>query len=204
MCIPDPDYASDEKGYLDLMKDLARKRRREDFDKGAEPEGGFTGRPDVGYRGMADMCFAFSDADSIFYIGYSGGAGGMFQRGRQIRSSQSQRRIRRLSDGGINPLSDPANLRRPTCNCAEASAFSIAQAYDQKLEDLSFITFYPGSGQDRRGSGDTPKAPCPNCMKWIVRSGGYYDGSKFVCTRKDGGGDSGGMGGGTSSSTMVF
>jgi hypothetical protein len=104
--------------------------------------------------------------DKHDYVGYSGGAGGMSERGGTFRiDKQALRRISRLEDAGINPK-NKSLMNRPRCHCAEAAALSIAVSYGETLESLMFFAF------DTEGK---LMRPCSNCLSWLSGAAGYWD-----------------------------
>ena len=185
---PDRSYNTEEK-YIKHLIERANQRTQDDKTKSS------TDRPHVTYRGDADLCYAYSTRDEYYYIGYSGSAGGINpdrnwpnKDEEQVdrRMERLKHEMERLKDERIAPSTDPNNLRRPICNCAEACALSIANSYNQHLRDLVFVTFYPRSGQAKRvdrWGWPIPKNPCRNCQTWLRDAAGYYNDGTIKCNR---------------------
>jgi hypothetical protein len=174
--------------FLDHVKKRVAERRyrdgpvRDSSFRGGEP--GSSPAPEK--RGGADLCYAYNPKDGEFYVGYSGYSGGMTYQvprtgthkevtlsGSTSQSERRQERFEREVDIG------KGSLARPSCNCAEACALSIANSWndDGVLKDLVFVTFYPENVK-----GGRVKAPCDNCMKWIKAARAYCnDSEKFYC-----------------------
>lgn len=178
-------YENEELFYL-ACEAMARDQRESDLRKSTK------GRPHVMYRGKSDMCLAYSTVDHHFYIGYSAVAGGIVGNhdyyNNKFDPDQPGRRFDRIRRivGVTDPL-DRGRENRPIVNCAEACALSIAVSWDQKVQNLVFVTFYPSEGDHRRltsTGGPLPKDPCGNCLSWLVIARGYFYDSQ-ICLRQD-------------------
>jgi hypothetical protein len=53
--------------------------------------------------------------------------------GKNYTPKRRTSRLDRLDQAGINPTADPKQLKRPTCNCGEAAALSIAQSHGEDV-----------------------------------------------------------------------
>jgi hypothetical protein len=148
--------------FLQELKQRAQERRRADLKK----KGG--GRPAPEERRRRMLTYACSTSSKNDYVGYSGPAGGMNGKnyGKSYTQEQLNGRRLRLQQAGVNPTADPAQLGRPTCNCGEAAALSIALSYGEDVGKLMFFSFH---------SNGSLIAPCENCMTWVKeKSAGYW------------------------------
>lgn len=182
-----PNYSND--AFLGRVIDRADARRRADRRKG------YVGRPFVSRRGTSDLCYAYSVRTGEYYAGYSSIAGGMYgmdgflgadnEHNKNLGNPKTiedtnlpHRRLGRLVSAlGDCAKSDPGKLGRAIANCAEACALSIALSYDENLEDLVFISFFPVAGPHKQTYRGLPhlKAPCGNCHSWLTRAFGYWE-----------------------------
>jgi hypothetical protein len=190
-------YSNSE--FIGRVIDRAYARRLADVRKRS------TGRPFVGYRGKSDLCYAYSVDTGEFYAGYSSIAGGIYgmfgflgednKHNKNLgapetiedRRLPSRRLDRLVAVLGESAKTDPHELGRKVANCAEACALSIALSYDEDLENLFFISFYPGDGLHRRVDSQrmpVPKSPCPNCKTWLKYAYGYWDGKLKFCNEE--------------------
>lgn len=120
--------------------------------------------PDPGYRPLAMLCYAYSITSEEFYVGYSGTAGGMKDPSCfSADKYQKDRRIDRFhSVVGSSLVGETPKFDRTFYNCAEACALTIALSYDEKINDLVFISI------NKEG---VPVPPCRNCQIWLERAG---------------------------------
>jgi hypothetical protein len=113
--------------------------------------------------------------------------------GKSYTPEQHAARLHRLDQAGINPTADPEQLGRPTCNCGEAAALSIALSHGEDVDKLMFFSFH---------SNGRLIAPCTNCMTWVGKKSAGYGTTKGIqsnceCEKKRKRDDEGEGGGGT-------
>jgi hypothetical protein len=95
-----------------------------------------------------------------------------------LDTEMAYRRLKRLSEyiSGAASSSSSNPLRRPLANCAEANAVSIALAYEERLDRLFLMAFFPDAGPYAKHSQNLPlpKPPCENCQTWIGMTYGFW------------------------------
>lgn len=203
MCMPERSPFGDAASFIEEIQSRAKIRRQTDPSKRTISDV----RPDAGYRNRATMCYAANIRTGELAVGYSGGAGGMVERGHRLGTPQALRNLDRLErldlqnhDGSTGQMDFGQNgrsINRPYCNCAEARAVSIAVSWGDQPTDLILIAFGPPSEKEYGLS--TIVNPCPNCQEWVLKAcAGYVDSKhNVVCknSRDDDGSGKGGKGG---------
>ncbi|MBB3238739.1 hypothetical protein FHW68_000211 [Pseudomonas sp. Tn43] len=171
------DYSDEQ--FIAHVIDIAAQQRAEDPAKEQTND-----RGNVWVRAYADLCIAYSRDSGVYYFGYNGEAGGITRLDKQkkqhetLDTEMAYRRLHRLSEYIASPaISSGDNpLRRPLANCAEANAVSIALAYDERVDRLFLMAFYPDDGPYKKHHNYLPhlKPPCSNCQTWIGMTYGYW------------------------------